>query len=147
MSAPALYEAGCELCTLAAPTVFEHAKYRVILVDDASFPGFCRVIWREHVREMSDLSRADRLLLNDAVIAVEEAVREVMLPSKVNLATLGNVVPHLHWHIIPRYTDDTHFPAPVWAAPVRAPDAAALAARHALLPQLAAAITRRLNQG
>ena len=116
MTNAALREPGCELCDLAVPmTVYADSKLSVILVDDANYPGFCRVIWRDHVREMSDLSREDRLLLNEAVVEVELAVREVMKPTKVNVASLGNVVPHLHWHIIPRYTDDAHFPAPVWA--------------------------------
>lgn len=76
---------------------------------------------------------------------VEQAVRETMLPDKINVASLGNVVPHLHWHVIPRYTDDAHFPAPVWAAAVREPEAGVLEARRALLPQLADAIARRMN--
>lgn len=136
---------GCELCDLAVPVVWQDEKLSVILVDDAAYPGFCRVIWREHVREMSDLAHEDRLLLNEAVYQVEQAVREVMGPLKVNVASLGNVVPHLHWHIIPRYADDAHFPAPVWAQAARQTDAATLAARRALLPQLAAAIAKRFN--
>jgi len=137
---------GCELCALAASSpsaaVFESERFVVILVEDAAYPGFARVIWKDHVREVSDLPDADRLLLNDAVWRLELAVREVMQPLKVNVASLGNVVPHLHWHVIPRYADDAHFPAPVWAQAVRETDAAVLAARRALLPQLAAAITR-----
>jgi diadenosine tetraphosphate (Ap4A) HIT family hydrolase len=101
------------------------------------------VIWKDHVREMSDLADADRLLLNDAVWKLEQAVREVMQPLKVNVASLGNVVPHLHWHVIPRYADDAHFPAPVWAQAVRTTAADVLQARKALLPELAAAITRK----
>lgn len=152
MTAAALREPGCELCELAAPmTVYADSKLSVIIVDDANYPGFCRVIWRDHVREMSDLPREDRLLLNEAVYEVELAVREVMKPTKVNVASLGNVVPHLHWHVIPRYTDDAHFPAPVWAAAVRQTEESTLAARRALLPELADAIfnrfARRMNQG
>jgi len=135
--------AGCELCALAAPAVFENEKFAVILVDDANYPGFARVIWKDHVREVSDLADEDRLLLNDAVWTLELAVREVMAPLKVNVASLGNVVPHLHWHVIPRYADDAHFPAPVWAQAVRTTPADVLAGRHALLAELAAAITRR----
>jgi diadenosine tetraphosphate (Ap4A) HIT family hydrolase len=138
--------ANCELCALAAPTVVANDKFAVIIVDDANYPGFCRVIWREHVREMSDLSHEDRLLLNEAVYQVEGAIRETMAPAKINVASLGNVVPHLHWHVIPRYTDDAHFPAPVWANSVRETDAAVLDARRARLPQLADAIARRFNQ-
>ena len=88
----------------------------------------------------------DRHLLNEAVHLVEQAVRETMAPLKVNLASLGNVVPHLHWHIIPRYADDAHFPAPVWAQSARQTDASTLAARRALLPDLAAAIAKRFNE-
>ena len=139
-------EPGCELCDLTVPVVWQDEKLSVILVEDAAYPGFCRVIWREHVREMSDLSSDDRLLLNEAVHLVEEAVREVMAPLKVNVASLGNVVPHLHWHVIPRFADDAHFPAPVWAQAARQTDEAALAARRALLPDLAAAIAKRFNE-
>ena len=135
--------AGCELCELAPPRIVAHEKFSVILADDANYPGFARVIWNEHVREMSDLADADRLLVNDAVWKVEQAVREVMQPLKVNVASLGNVVPHLHWHIIPRYADDAHFPAPVWASAARATDGAVLEARRALRPRLAKAIERK----
>jgi diadenosine tetraphosphate (Ap4A) HIT family hydrolase len=134
---------GCELCELAAPKVVANDKFSVILVDDANYPGFARVIWNGHVREMSDLPDADRLLVNDAVWKVEQAVREVMQPLKVNVASLGNVVPHLHWHIIPRYADDAHFPAPVWAQAVRETPADVLEARRALVPELAQAIERK----
>ncbi|MGI4844069.1 MAG: HIT family protein [Janthinobacterium lividum] len=139
-------QTGCELCDLTGPVVWQNEKFSVIQVDDAAYPGFCRVIWRAHVREMSDLSMDDRLLLNEAVFRVEQAVREVMQPLKVNVASLGNVVPHLHWHIIPRYADDAHFPAPVWARAARQTDATVLAARRALLPDLAAAIAKHFNE-
>lgn len=136
----------CELCALKADPVYRDDKLSVILVDDPAYPGFCRVIWHEHVKEMSDLAPADRLLLNDAVWHVELALREVMAPGKVNVASLGNVVPHLHWHVIPRYADDAHFPNPVWAAAVRQTEEPVLAARRAKLPQLSAEIIRRMSK-
>jgi len=142
----ALKQSGCELCELAAPTAWQGEKFSVIVVDDAAYPGFCRVIWHEHVREMSDLADEDRLLLNEAVHQLELAVRETMTPLKVNVASLGNVVPHLHWHVIPRYADDAQFPAPVWAAAARQTDEAVLAERRARLPELTAAIARRFAQ-
>lgn len=136
--------AGCELCELAdSSRVVANGKFSVILASEPNYPGFARVIWNEHVREVSDLPDADRLLLNDAVWKLEQAVREVMQPLKVNVASLGNVVPHLHWHVIPRYADDAHFPAPVWAQAVRSTDEAVLEQRRALLPQLKQAIERK----
>jgi diadenosine tetraphosphate (Ap4A) HIT family hydrolase len=139
-------QSACELCSQAGGEVVHQAgKFRVVLVDDAAYPGFCRVMWNEHVREMTDLPAADRALLMDAVWRVEAALRETMAPVKLNLASLGNMVPHLHWHLIPRFADDTHFPAPVWGQAQRTPDAAALAARMALLPALRAAIVRQIK--
>jgi diadenosine tetraphosphate (Ap4A) HIT family hydrolase len=139
-------EPGCELCALTVAPVWKNELFSVIMVNDEAYPGFVRVIWHDHVREISDLGKAERLALNDAVYRVEGAVRAVMAPLKINVASLGNVVPHLHWHIIPRYADDAHFPAPVWAAAVRITDASVLAARRALLPQLEAEIIRRMNE-
>lgn len=136
----------CELCELKAPTVYRDDKLSVIIVDEAAYPGFCRVIWNDHVKEMSDLSHDDRLRINEAVYQVELALVGVMKPLKVNLASLGNMVPHLHWHVIPRFEDDAQFPSPVWAPAVRTTDELVLAARRALLPQLADDIARRLEK-
>jgi len=93
---------------------------RIVLVDDPDYPGFCRVVLERHVKEMTDLTRPDRVRLMDAVFATEAALRDLVSPLKVNLASLGNAVPHLHWHVVPRRGDDRHFPKPIWAAPVRA---------------------------
>ncbi len=139
----------CELCDLLASAdasiIWSGALLSVVLVDDAAYPGFCRVIWSGHVKEMTDLAPADRTAVMDAVWQVEAAVREVMAPEKVNLASLGNMTPHLHWHVIPRYLDDAQFPSPVWAAVQRTTPAATLAERVALLPQLRVAIVQRLE--
>lgn len=87
---------------------------RVVLVDDAAYPGFCRVILQQHVKEMTDLDAADQMRLMTVVFATERSVRELFNPDKINLASLGNMTPHLHWHVIPRFADDKHFPNPIW---------------------------------
>ena len=92
---------------------------RVVLVGDADHPGFCRVILNAHAKEMTDLALADRARLMNIVYAVEGLLRELLAPDKINLASFGNVVPHLHWHVIPRFADDPHFPNSVWSAKVR----------------------------
>ncbi len=135
---------GCELCNAAlGDVVFSSERWRMILVDDSNYPGFCRVIWNGHVKEMTDLPAVQRAEIMQAVWAVEEAIRAVMLPDKINLASFGNMVPHLHWHIIPRYQDDAHFPNPVWAA--ARTDIADVSVRRTLLPALRAELTRRLQ--
>jgi diadenosine tetraphosphate (Ap4A) HIT family hydrolase len=44
----------------------------------------------------------------------EGALIETLAPDHINIAILGNVVPHLHWIIVPRYRDDPRWGAPVW---------------------------------
>jgi len=115
--------ASCALCeNPGGILLWQDESCRVVRVagaEGAAFPGFCRVVWRAHVAEMSDLAPDGRRHLLAVVDAVERAVRAVVAPDKINLASLGNVVPHLHWHVIPRWRDDSHFPAPIWAAAAR----------------------------
>lgn len=113
---------------------------RVILVNDPDLPGFCRVIWNHHVVEMTDLSYGEREHLMSLVFAVEEAVRHVMHPDKMNVAALGNMVPHIHWHVIPRFKDDVFFPGSVWSQRVQELSANVLDARKQLSKALPAAI-------
>lgn len=135
----------CELCEESGGEIlFRNAQLRVVLVADANYPGFCRVIWNGHAREMSDLTAAERAALMGVVYQVEAAQREVLQPEKINLASLGNMVPHLHWHLIPRFTDDAHFPNPIWSPALRQTAHDVLAARRALLPALRVAIMRHV---
>jgi diadenosine tetraphosphate (Ap4A) HIT family hydrolase len=105
----------CELCATAGGTIlWESPTCRVVRVDDPHYPGFCRVIWTGHVREMTDLEPGERQFMMNLVFAVETVMRALFAPDKVNLASLGNLTPHLHWHVIPRWRDDRHFPEPIW---------------------------------
>ena len=87
---------------------------RVIIVNDPDYAGYCRVIWNSHVKEMTDLPAAQRAHCMRVVFAVEQALRTVFAPDKINLASFGNMAPHLHWHLIPRFARDAHFPNPLW---------------------------------
>lgn len=112
---------------------------RIILVNDPDLPGFCRVIWNRHVAEMTDLTYGEREHLMTLVFAVEEAIRHVMHPDKVNIAALGNMVPHIHWHVIPRYQDDAFYPGSAWSKRVQeTPEAILLERRRkaAELPEV-----------
>lgn len=117
--------ATCPLCRrpgAADPNLlWEDDRALVVLVDQSQaehvFPGYCRVVWHDHVAEMTDLSPAERAHLMDIVWDVEASLRAVLAPTKINLASFGNFVPHLHWHLIPRWQDDSYFPEAYWAAP------------------------------
>ena len=90
-----MIDVNCPLCVPAQESVlWSDALCRVIWVDSPDYPGDCRVVLNAHVREMSDLPEDERQRLMAVVFAVEAAVREVLRPDKVNLASLGNQVPH-----------------------------------------------------
>ena len=111
----------CELCdSPGGEVVWENALCRVVMVAEPDYPGFCRVILHRHVSEMTDLPHQERMQLMTVVFAVETALRGLYQPDKINLASLGNMTPHVHWHVIPRWHDDRHFPNPIWAAAQRA---------------------------
>ncbi len=136
---------ACPLCQGdGGEVVCSTAKLRVVRADEAGFPAFYRVIWNRHVAEFSDLSAHDRQLCMDAVLAVERALRQHLAPTKINLASLGNVVPHVHWHVIARFDSDSHFPAPVWATAQRPVDAGLQANIRSRLPAVEATILAAL---
>lgn len=134
------------MCTTEVGTpVWRDALLRITRADETGFPAFYRVIWNAHVTEFSDLTAAQRSYCTEAITVVEQALREHVAPTKINLASLGNMVPHLHWHVIARFKEDTHFPASVWAAPVRPRNPAREAALLALLPPLEDQIKARMQ--
>jgi len=135
---------ACPLCDTPGGTVLWQDDFcRVVLADEPDYPGFLRVVFNAHVKEMTDLPAVDQAAFMRVVMAAESALREVMAPDKINLASLGNVVPHLHWHVIPRFADDPHFPNPVWGEKKRNAPHPAPADIEA---QLASALNLRLGR-
>ena len=125
---------GCPLCEgEGGEVVARNGWLRVVRTDEGGFAAFYRVIWNAHVPEFSDLASAERAHCMEAVALVEQALRAELSPVKINLASLGNAVPHLHWHVIARFDWDSHYPAPVWAAARREPPPASSAAVQAVL--------------
>jgi diadenosine tetraphosphate (Ap4A) HIT family hydrolase len=139
--------AGCPLCEgCGGQPVFQGAKFRVIRTDEGGFAAFYRLVWTGHVAELSDLPLADQRVCMDAVVVVEQCLRAHLAPAKVNLASLGNAVPHLHWHIVARFPWDSHFPAPVWGPVQRLAPGQDMARIADLRPALEAEMVRRLSR-
>ena len=108
----------CPLCREeGGALLWRGTQLRVIEAGDPDYPGFTRVVWNAHIPEMTSLPSHERDLLMRTVYAVEQAQRDILAPDKINLASLGNMVPHLHWHVIPRWRGDRHFPDAIWAPP------------------------------
>jgi diadenosine tetraphosphate (Ap4A) HIT family hydrolase len=134
----------CPLCqpVNAATLIWQSQQLRVVWGGEIDHPCLVRVVWQAHVTEMGDLAVAEKTVMMHAVFAVESAMQQVLKPKKLNLASLGNWVPHLHWHIIPRWEDDAHWPDSIWASKRREPSPQGVA----LKPALAQAIVARLTQ-
>ena len=112
----------CPYCSNTTDQViWNDGVTRVMYIDDSPFIGWCRVIWHDHALELTDLDEAERNCLMRTVFAVETGLRKLLSPAKINLASMGTAMPHVHWHIVPRFADDTHFPDPVWSTAKRPP--------------------------
>jgi diadenosine tetraphosphate (Ap4A) HIT family hydrolase len=110
----------CDLCNPSPHEILWQDDFcRVVLLNDANYPTYCRVELLAHVKEMTDLPPQSRERMMKVVFAVETAMREVIQPDKINLASLGNKTPHVHWHVIPRFADDKHFPNSHWGEATR----------------------------
>ena len=89
----------------------------VILNRDQFFPGYTLLFTKDHVTELFHLDREVRTGLMEEVNLVAKAVYEVFSPAKINYELLGNMVPHIHWHIVPRFASEPLWPRPIWAEP------------------------------
>ena len=138
---------NCVLChPNAEKVIWNNEKLRVIQVEDVNFPGYFRVIWNDHVAEMSDLDDEDRRMLEKILLEVEKVIRSEMCPDKINLAQFCNMVPHLHWHVIARFKNDSHFPESIWGIKQREVNSEQLAAWQTSADHCAEVIREKLKQ-
>lgn len=121
----------CALCVASPHDILWQDDFcRIVLLNDADYPAYCRVELLAHVKEMTDLAPAQRARMMKVVFAVETALREIFNPDKINLASLGNKTPHLHWHVIPRFEKDKHFPNSHWGEAMRDGQVTLLDGKH-----------------
>ncbi|MBW7957777.1 MAG: HIT family protein [Deltaproteobacteria bacterium] len=98
---------------------FEITRLRLsmaLLMNDSSFPWVILVPMSEGVRELHDLTAADRAILVEEIAAASRAIEKLCKPDKINIGALGNIVPQLHIHVIGRNKDDRAWPGPVWGS-------------------------------
>ena len=107
---------NCALCvTQKYPVIWSNHLLRILLINDQNYRGYCRVDLINHVKEITDLDKEPRNKFMGVIFQTEQIIKEYLHPDKINLASLGNITPHLHWHIIPRYFNDNHFPDSIWS--------------------------------
>jgi diadenosine tetraphosphate (Ap4A) HIT family hydrolase len=119
---------GCVMCERGAGEGDLHIAdlevSRAYLNEDQFFPGWVFVVLRRHATELYELSPSERAALIEDVNRVAAALARVFRPAKMNYELLGNQVPHIHWHLIPRLAGDPDPRWPVWRvehAPARLP--------------------------
>lgn len=89
----------------------------VILGDAQFYRGYCVLLAKRHVTEIHLMAPDEARALLDEMVAVGRAIAAVTRPLKLNYECLGNLEPHVHWHVFPRYQADAMRAAPVWTRP------------------------------
>ncbi|MBT0652697.1 HIT family protein [Geomobilimonas luticola] len=112
---------GCPMCNKweVEPDlrIAELPHCYVLLNRDQFFPGYCFVFTKDHVTELFHLEQEVRTAVMEEVTSVAAALYRLFQPAKINYELLGNMVPHMHWHLIPRFATDSLWPRPIWAEP------------------------------
>ncbi len=107
---------GCVFCEEVGGRLLQHHEdFRVVAIDDIELPGCARVVWNHHVAELSELNETQRLLLMQALHETDLRIRTLHKPHKINIASFGNKVPHLHFHFIARWKTDPWWPESTWS--------------------------------
>ena len=97
-------------CSLDENIIISNNLFRIIAVDNSDYPGYLNLVTNNHYKELTDLPMSEAQKIFLALYTIEQAVRQVYQCNKINLFSFGNKVMHCHWHIVPRYCNDKHFP-------------------------------------
>lgn len=97
--------------------IAEFAHCYAMLNADQFFPGYTLLFTKRHVTELFHLPAAVRAEIMEEVSRMAAALAAVYRPAKMNYELLGNMVPHMHWHLVPRQTADPLWPRPIWSEP------------------------------
>ena len=89
------------------PLLVHEFKHSILVLGDHQyFKGYCVLVLKTHVRELHELGADAQLGLFEDLMSAGQAVHEAFKPWKMNYSCYGNQVPHIHWHIFPRYESD-----------------------------------------
>ena len=106
---------SCELCKPSNEDIVWQDKFcRLIIAKEKNLYEVHRIIWNNHISELSSLSQNELNHIFAQLIKAEKYILNKLSPHKVNIASFGNLVPHLHWHIIPRWKTDPWWPNTIW---------------------------------
>ena len=92
--------------------VFENSHIK-IEIEKSSIPWF-KIFSIKEYKEFSETSTEVKTQILTALDIIEKEMLKRYSPKKINIASFGNYLPHLHFHIMARFADDSHFPEPMW---------------------------------
>jgi diadenosine tetraphosphate (Ap4A) HIT family hydrolase len=111
--------AGCRACDVRWPDpacrIADLGLTVAYLHDDQFFPGWTILVLKRHATELYDLTPEERAALIEEVSRTAQALASVYGARKINYALLGNQIPHIHWHVMPRLAGDPAPDEPVWS--------------------------------
>lgn len=111
----------CQMCTKWDDEpdlrIVELAHCYVLLNRDQFFSGYTFVFTKAHETELFHLDQPTRTAIMEEVSRVASALYNTFRPDKINYELLGNMVPHMHWHLVPRFAGDPLWPRPIWSEP------------------------------
>jgi diadenosine tetraphosphate (Ap4A) HIT family hydrolase len=112
---------SCLMCRRwSAETDLQIAEFNhsyLMLNRDQYFPGYCFLLSKEHVTELFHLTPEVRRDLIEEVNRAAKVLADLFKADKINYELLGNMVPHMHWHLVPRFVEDALWPRPIWSEP------------------------------
>ena len=97
--------------------IMEFEYSYLILNRDQFFPGYCLLFSKQHSTELFDLDIKTRQGMMEEVTRTAAALADLFKPDKINYELLGNMVPHIHWHLVPRFSSESLWPKPIWSEP------------------------------
>jgi diadenosine tetraphosphate (Ap4A) HIT family hydrolase len=106
----------CPLCNIQN-YFYKNSLFSLIFVDE--IPGYIRLVTNSHIKEFSDLSDDEAIQITLAIKKIEKILLKHTKADKINIASLGNMVPHLHIHIIPRFKNDPWWPGATFCEKTR----------------------------
>lgn len=117
--------ANCPLCDRIeklrsgsdSKKIAEFSTSILVLGDYQFYRGSLCLILKDHVTELTHLSSGIYAEFLGEMVACARAMETICKPLKINYELLGNVCPHIHWHLFPRYKDDTQHRDPIWLRP------------------------------
>jgi diadenosine tetraphosphate (Ap4A) HIT family hydrolase len=94
--------------------IYEFKHSYLMLGEHQFYPGYCVMVLKDHHKEMTDIPQPMQVEFFQELMLASKAIEQVMGPKKMNMCSLGNVVPHVHWHFFPRFENDPQFFDPPW---------------------------------